>query len=126
MAGNGYVMRETSVRRRGTKQKRTCEYLHRVILGAKKGEFVDHIDGDPLNNRRSNLRICTFGQNVQRARRGFGKSCFIGVSPQGKKWQAKIQNRSLGVFSTEEEAAQAYNLAAKKIFGRHCALNEVS
>ena len=43
------------------KQKR--EYLHRVILGAKRGQFVDHKDGDKLNNTRKNLRFVSTSQN---------------------------------------------------------------
>lgn len=39
------------------------KWLHRVVIQAEKGEYVDHINGDPLDNRRSNLRICTLEQN---------------------------------------------------------------
>jgi hypothetical protein len=42
--------------------------LHRFLMGPKKGEVVDHIDGNPLNNQRSNLRVCTQGENVWFAR----------------------------------------------------------
>lgn len=104
--------------------------LHRIITGAQKGDIVDHINGDKLDNRRSNLRICTNAQNLMN--RGFNKnnkSGYKGVSFQksANKWEAKIMvdKRSyyLGLFMTKEAAAKAYNIAAKKLHGEFAKLN---
>jgi hypothetical protein len=99
--------------------------MHRVILGVTDQKIhVDHIDRNGLNNRRSNLRECTFSQN------GYNSSIprtntsgFKGVSwdVQVKKWQANIRvsgvKKNLGRFSTAEEAYAAYCAAAFKFHG---------
>lgn len=113
------------VNRRGTAQ-----YLHVVImervLGRKliKGELVDHIDQNPLNNRRHNLRIATQSQNGQnRGKSKQNTSGYKGVSWSGvmKKWHARImvngQLHLLGYFDTPEAASQAYQDAAHKYHG---------
>lgn len=107
--------------------------MHRVILDAQPGQQVDHIDGDGLNNRRSNLRFCNHSQNQGNSHltAGSGTSCFRGVSLQGKSrrlpWVAQIKvlgkQTYLGLFATEEEAARAYDTAAKGHFGKFAQLN---
>lgn len=115
--------------------KRWCESLHRLISGASKGMSVDHIDGNGLNNCRNNLRICTVAENAlnRRPRKG-GASIYKGVGKKfsrGKfwKWSAYIQingkRRNIGHFSTELEAAKAYNAAAIELHGQFARLNEV-
>lgn len=109
---------------------RKIEYLHRLLAGAENGLQVDHIDGDTLNNRRSNLRACTARQN-QRNRKPWsrGTSKFKGVSwsTSGRKWRAGIKvgtkSRSLGRFTNELEAARAYDRAASEHFGEFAWLN---
>ena len=112
--------------------------MHRLILGLPKGEgIVDHIDGNSLNNQRSNIRVCSQGENLQKAR-GRDKitsSKYLGVDRHSKSsssenanpWRAAIKvrgvTRNLGCFKTEEEAALAYNKAAKEIYGEHARLN---
>ena len=100
--------------------------MHRVILGAGPSDHVDHINGDTLDNRRSNLRLCTRSQNAANAKvRTDGVSRFKGVSldkrcPR-KPWRATIvvnrRQRGLGYYATEQEAAAAYDAAAQAAFG---------
>ena len=99
-------------------------YLHRVILGAPRGQEVDHINGDGLDNRRSNLRLCNRSENARNATRHFdGASGFKGVcrNKNGKRWLAQIfRNGStarLGVFDTAEDAARAYDRASVRLDG---------
>jgi len=99
--------------------------LHRYIMYAKKGEHVDHINGDTLDNRKENLRICKHKENLKNQRiRKNNTSGYRGVyfNKSHKKWRAQIQDgegnrKYLGSFSTPEEAAKAYDTAAKEIYG---------
>ncbi len=97
--------------------------IHRLIMGAPKGAVVDHINHDPFDNRRSNLRICTTQQNVAHQRKlRKSRSQFKGVYPRANgRFQAVICVRykliALGTFSSEIEAAQAYDAAAKRYHG---------
>ena len=111
-------------------KKRSNEFLHRVILSRMLGrkllshELVDHIDTDPLNNQRSNLRLATPSlNNANQNRRRDNTSGFKGVvfSKWHQKWLARIQVNGksfhLGCFETREEAAIAYQKAADSFFG---------
>jgi hypothetical protein len=103
--------------------------LHRHLLNAPAGMVVDHIDGNPLNNTRSNLRLSTTAQNsAHRTRPNTGQ--FIGVSKtDGGKWKALIctngQDISLGTNDIEEIAAEAYNQAALVLYGKFAGFNQV-
>lgn len=108
------------------------EYMHRLIMSPEEGMDVDHINRDRLDNRRSNLRVCTRKENLLNARGQNGTSKYKGVSlkPGRKKpWRARIsldgKQVILGDFLTEEEAAFAYDLAAKEHHGEFAFLNEV-
>lgn len=103
-----------------TERKKTTLYLHRVILERKLGhsineDFVaDHINGDTVDNTRSNLRLATRSQNCQNRRMAKrNKSGYSGVSwyKRDKKWRARIthegKRKSLGLFDTAEEAYEA-------------------
>lgn len=99
-------------------------HLHRLLLDAPKGVQVDHIDGNPSNNRRSNLRLCTHAENVRNVRRrADNTSGFKGVSmcSRAKRWRARIRlSRKLihiGYFETPEQAKAAYEAAAERLFG---------
>jgi hypothetical protein len=103
--------------------------MHREIAGAPKGMVVDHIDGNELNNRRSNLRVCTVSQNHQNRRRTWGRSRYKGVCflKKRNKWKAEIMvNRKhihIGCFDEEEEAAKAYDKKAAELFGEFAYFN---
>ncbi len=106
--------------------------MHRLILGAKKGEVVDHIDGNGLNNTRRNIRICTNQQNAFNMRAAAkGSSQYKGVycpkERRSKKYRAQIQvngrKRLLGSFDCEIEAARAYDAAALEVYGPFARLN---
>lgn len=108
--------------------------MHRAILGLRVGDLrqVDHADGDGLNNRRANIVACTFSQNNHRRRRFKRlslKSKYQGVQPHRGKWQAQICcNKKyiyIGRFDSEIKAALAYNIAARKLFGKFAFQNKI-
>jgi hypothetical protein len=106
-------------------------YLHREILGAPSGMVVDHINGNGLDNRRINLRLCTQKQNRRNQRKpARGKtSSYKGVSKSAgcNKFRAQITvNRKvvyLGEYDSEIIAAKTYDEAAKAYFGDFANLN---
>lgn len=105
-------------------------YLHRLILGAGAGDFVDHINRDGLDCRRSNLRFATPQGNMANVARRRSNPCpFKGVRPRcdGKKWTARVQFNGrgihLGSFDTAEDAARAYDAKAVELFGEFAGLN---
>lgn len=107
--------------------------MQRFLLGnAPVGQTIDHINGDKLDNRRSNLRICTKGQNnCNTFLRKDNKSGYKGVSQiklkHSTKWLASIRDNGkkcyLGYFSTPSEAAMAYNRVARTLQGEYARLN---
>lgn len=106
--------------------------MHNAIMGTPEGFVCDHIDGDSLNNRRSNLRICKQQNNMWNRKPVKGSSSkFKGVSWQAATgyWKAyiKINEKQvhLGCFWDEEDAAIAYNKAAKALHGEFAKLNKV-
>lgn len=106
-----------------TGKQRTIR-MHRVLMGKPEGFEVDHIDGDGLNNRRSNLRVATKAQNQHNQRLArHNTSGFKGVGWHKRvgKWAARItlqgKMRHLGYFGTPEEASAAYASASKNLHG---------
>lgn len=94
------------------------------------GFWVDHINGDTLDNRRSNLRLCTVsGNNHNRMKSKNNTSGYKGVSwlKQNQKWRAYIKvnskDKHLGCYLDKEDAARAYDKAAKEYFGEFARLN---
>lgn len=104
-------------------------FLHRQLTKCPNGLEVDHINGDPLDNIRNNLRIVTHAQNLRNRKINKNTtSGFKGVRNNHGRWQAYINFGKficLGNFSTKEEAARAYNKSALVYFGEFARLNEI-
>lgn len=109
-------------------RKRSLVKMHRLLLGHVDG-FVDHINGDGLDNRRSNLRVCASGENRRNSHkpRITTTSRFKGVYCFNCAWTAQIgshgDNIYLGTFPTEEAAAHAYDDAARRLHGEFARVN---
>lgn len=101
--------------------------MHTFITG---WDFVDHRNGNGLDNRRANLRQATQAQNsMNRARRSDNTSGYKGVSPYGRRgrWSSTIhvggKKRCLGIYASAADAARAYDAAARGHFGEFARLN---
>jgi len=121
----GYALRRQQLQYKGK-----TIWMHRVINNTPDDLVVDHIDGNPLNNTKINLRNVTVRQN-RLNNAGYKKSSskYKGVSFDSKtmRWRAYIstekQFKSLGYFKDENEAGIAYNNAAKILFGEFAYIN---
>lgn len=106
--------------------KRKEYKLHRLITNAQPGDQVDHINLNTLDNRKSNLRICTHAEN-QHNRKMYktNKSGYKGVYwyKPTKKWKAQIsidgKRISLGYFKDIIDAHEAYKEAAIRLYGEY-------
>jgi len=101
-------------------KSKSREWMHRVIMNTPKSKEVDHIDGNGLNNSRSNLRNCSHKENSWNRKSQKGSiSKYVGVSYDKfrklKRWRASLYHEgkfmSIGVFKTEREAALARDKA---------------
>ncbi len=123
--GYGY----TAVRdiRDGGKRRRI--YMHRQIKETPDGMETDHANHNTLDNRKANLRICSHAENQHNTRSQKGSSRYKGVGfhKAVKKWQASIRFNSrlrhLGYFTSETEAAKAYDAKAIELFGDFACMN---
>ena len=126
--GNWYA-----IRRDWEREGAPTVYMHRVIIGARRGEHVDHRNGHGLDNRRANLRTASPQQNSMNMRRKSNASSrYKGVSwnKSRSKWEVRIKadgkNLYLGRFADEEEAARSYDRAAVEHFGEFARTNRGS
>lgn len=114
------------------KYKRRVVNMHRLLVnGLESWQLVDHIDRNPLNNQRANLRACTIGQNRANSRlENRNTSGYKGVSwnKRSAKWQAYAKKDGkmiyLGYFSTALEAAFKYDEKARQLFGDFALTNK--
>lgn len=119
-----YTGHAYACRQRGAAYGGGVELMHRLISQPEDGQFVDHIDGDGLNNRRSNLRNCTHSQNMANTaatrRNKLGLKGAFAIE-DGKSFRAiiRVEGRRihLGCYPTPEEAAAAYRGASKVVYG---------
>lgn len=100
-------------------------HMHRLILGLMDSRIhTDHIDGNGLNNQRSNLRPCTHSENMRNRRMGVNnKSGYKGVfwDKNTENWRAQIRingtKKDLGRFASPEAAYAAYCKASRELHG---------
>lgn len=111
--------------------KRKALLFHRVVMGAKPGQLVDHASGDGMDNRRCNLRFATHSQNSANRRAAVSRmySDFRGVSVDKRsgKWIAQVghgyRHINIGTFDEEVVAAAAYDIYAKALHGEFASTN---
>ena len=127
-AGNTYYASHSTWN--SSRKRKSAIFMHRIILRAPKGMCVDHINGNGLDNRKINLRLCTAQQNSQyRPHHNLGSSQYHGVHwhKKKKRWQSLIETKGkctfIGLFKTEEGAALAYDKKAKELFGEFATQN---
>ena len=126
LSGTGYAVGFVP----GGNGKFRLEYMHRFIMQAAEGQLVDHINGDLLDNRQTNLRFATPRQNLQNKR--LSSLSLTGLKGVGyhrdrRKYHARIQLQGiryhLGFFDNPETAALAYDFAARRLFAEFAVCN---
>lgn len=129
-----YATRAVYIPLPGGGRKKAALRMHNLIMPPPEGMEIDHINGDTLDNRRCNLRVCIHAHNMRnlpKPRDGRTSSPYKGVSlhKQSGRWQAMIKvnyrQKWLGNYDDPKEAAAAYNRAALEHFGEYARLNEV-
>ena len=85
--------------------------LHRLIMNCPEGMVVDHLNGDTLDNRKCNLRICTVAENSKNHHNTKGY-CY---DKNRGRWIARYRRKFYGRYDTEEEAKRAYKLACSGV-----------
>ena len=115
-------------------------YMHRLILNTPGDKYTDHINGNGLDNRRCNLRVCTASENAangkSRQKRASKSSKYNGLSWQDSKtggcWRAEVEKKINGkrkrfikYSGNQSEAARLYNELAVRHFGEFAKLNEI-
>ncbi len=126
ITSKGYVRSTISFSK---KQLKTI-FLHRLIMNIEDSKLqVDHINHNKLDNRKSNLRLCTNQENQRNTKAKTGVSEYKGVYFAEKKWRSEIYINGkkdrlfLGCFNLEEDAACAYDMAAIHYFGEFAYTN---
>ena len=101
-------------------------YLHRLIVNCPPEMQVDHINGNSLDNRRENLRICSQAENKRnlslskRNTSGYKGVCW---APERQRWHVRVGGKHIGRYHLLEDAVRAYNEAATEIFGKYAKTN---
>jgi hypothetical protein len=102
-------------------------FLHRFLMNPPEGKEVDHVNRNPLDNRRSNLRVCTHAENMKNRGQHDKNKKFKGVSYRDGSYIVRIhaegKNKSFN-FNNEDAAANCYNYYAKKYYGEYAFLND--
>lgn len=116
--------RSYAVRSKMINGKKVTLRMHRVLMGDPHGMQIDHVDGDSLNNQKSNLRVCTQSENLRNTKKHKDNtSGFKGVhyNPNRKKWEANIRFdyrlQYLGRYICPLLAYVAYCRAGRRLFG---------
>lgn len=112
---NGYARRADEVREQG-KRITTARWLHREIMGATRGEIIDHINRNTLDNRKENLRYATHSLNQQNRKvnsnNKSGVRC-VYWHKQKQKWHIQVmlnrKKQSLGLYKDLDEAKKVYD-----------------
>lgn len=124
--GNWYARANYWTKKDG-KLKCISLLMHRLILNPPSDMLVDHINGNGLDNRRSNLRCATHAENMRNRHRSWGTSKYKGVRRDRNKWRASIRKDKkdyfLGYFSKQISAALAYDKVAIEMFGEFARTN---
>ena len=108
-------------------------YMHRFVMNAQKGQQLDHINQNKLDNRKENLRFADYATNTMNRykRRGKYSSIYKGVykKPRNQGWAAQITHNKtmmyLGHYDTELEAAKVYNAKALELHGEFACINQL-
>ena len=102
-------------------------FMHQIIAMTPTGLQTDHVNGDKLDNREANLRHCTNAENCRARKFKAGASGYRGVRVSGRKFTAVIMTdykmQHLGTFESAEDAARAYDSAAKEQHRHFATLN---
>lgn len=123
LSSNGYAKYAKKLDEPVGKKTRKIISMHRLILGQDDPMWIDHINHDKTDNRRSNLRRCSAAQNIRNSSTKRFSSAFKGAYKMegSDRYFSRIsfygKKIYLGTFGTMTEAAQAYDAAAEHLFG---------
>jgi hypothetical protein len=128
---DGYAIRKVYIN--GRKEGSYSVFMHRMLIGTPANMHTDHINGVPLDNRKTNLRVCKMMDNFKNRKvYKSNTSGYKGVHlhTRLKRWVARIsvdgKRIHLGLFDDPKDAAAAYNLAAIKYHGKFARLNIIN
>lgn len=127
---HGYAERDKRI---SGSPKKLRFFMHKIIMNTPDNFDTDHINGDRLDNRKENLRICLRSENLMNQRKTSSKtsSRYKGVSwnKKSNKWEVSIKvnykKHYIGSFLLEYEAAKAYNCAAINLHGKFSKINSI-